>query len=54
MTKRAYWQRESRQADGSYVRYTMGQIWDIGQIVVVAGTQYMIHDDGWKKIGGGE
>lgn len=36
--------------NGSLSPYTMRDIWNLNDTVVVAGTTYQIRDTGWKKI----
>ena len=48
MTRRAV--HTTTNPDGSTTPYTMRNVWQIGEVVEVAGTKYAIKEDGWRKV----
>jgi hypothetical protein len=51
MTKRAARRRFYSLPNGQQMNYTMGMVWEnMGKVVEVAGTKYLVKEDGWRKV----
>ena len=48
MTRRAV--HTVTNPDGSTTPYTMRNVWQIGEVVEVAGTKYRVEESGWRKV----
>jgi hypothetical protein len=52
MTRRAANSRFITLPDGNQMQYSMEMMWKetMGKVVTVAGTKYLVKEDGWRKV----